>query len=550
MAIGITAIDIWLLHLSFLDYFRNNGEWAGTLIVVKRFVGLAALTIAQTAFVYAALRSPRLVQALAISLFVAITLLQYGFVAAAGAPMNVHDLGMSLENTQFWPAMLSAFLDWRALIPVAPFGAALVVAGPPSPRWRSQWAAAAFVMASVHLAYGLSFYLQYDHETGEIGTVAPPMAVFQAFFRTLSLAGYDEVVAESSQFQRRAVPYHASTVPRTHIVFVIDESVSALHLSINGYSRHTTPWLEDLQRAGRITNWGAAAAASTYSNASVGALLTGFNAFPDEQRHLYTLPTIFQFAKAMNYRTHLLDGELSRRRFTISWKDLDFVDDWRNASAFGDDADSDVRIAQSVARLLREPDGQFIVILKRGDHVPPERNYPRGAGPWTPSRDGVVPPGQEVAAIVNSYDNAIRYNLDAFFHALLASDGSLPRTVGLYTSDHAEELGDDGLEPFNRVVSREVITVPLFMFGDERPAVDCGYRAGHHNLFATLLDLMQVPDAVRAWDYGRSLLRAQAYQRDQRRVLCGYMFDRSFFFEVRDFDDLSRILASSASDTR
>jgi lipid A ethanolaminephosphotransferase len=550
VAIALTAVDIRLLHLPFLDYFRNNGAWPGTLVLAKRLAGVAGLCVAQASFVYAALRSPRLVRALALLLFAAIAFLQYGFVAAAGAPMNVQDVGMSLENSQFWPAMLAAFVTWRALVPVSLLGAALVAAGRPSAQWKRLWAAAALVTAAVHLAYGLSFYLQYDNETGEIGTVAPPMSSFQSFFRTLSLAGYDMVVAETSPFQRRDVAYHSSTHPRTHIVFVIDESISALHLSINGYARHTTPWLEELQRTGRITNWGLAAAASTYSNASVAALLTGFNDFPDEQRHLYTLPTIFQFAKAMNYRTHLLDGEVSKRRFTISWNDLDFVDDWRSAPAFGDDPDSDVRIAASVARLLREPEGQFIVILKRGDHVPPERNYPKGTGPWSPSRDEAVPPGQEVAAIVNSYDNAIRYNLDAFFRALLAPDGRLPRAVGLYTSDHAEELGDDGLEPFNRVVSREVTTVPLFMFGDERPVVDCGYRASHHNLFATLLDLMQVPASVRPWDYGRSLLRAEAYERDERRVLGGYMFDRSFFFEVRDFDDFRRIVASSASGPR
>jgi lipid A ethanolaminephosphotransferase len=321
--------------------------------------------------------------------------------------------------------------------------------------------------------------------------------------------------------------------------------MSAEHLSLNGYSRSTTPFLESLQRDGRLSNWGRAAATATYSDASVCTLLTGFDAYPDLEHRVFTLPTIFQFAKAMRYTTHLFDGEFSGRRFGLSGSDMRDVDDWRTTRDFGDDYDTDVRIAHAASDALAQPAGQFIVILKRGNHTPPEDNAPVTADEWLPSRHQTVPADQAIAAITNSYDNAVRYNLDAFFRALLTSDGRLPRTVGLYTSDHAEALGDDGREPFVRTISREVVTIPLFMFGDDRPAVDTAYRAGHQNVFPTMLDLLGVPDSARSWRYGRSLLQARESDRDQRAVLGGFMFGPRFFFEVRDFDDLTRVLASS-----
>ncbi len=148
-----------------------------------------------------------------------------------------------------------------------------------------------------------------------------------------------------------------------------------------------------------------------------------------------------------------------------------------------------------------------------------------------------MPAGHELEAVTNTYDNAVLYNLDPFFRLLLEPDGSLPGTVVLYTSDHAEALGADG-PPFERKVAVEVTTVPLLMFGDDRPPADTSYRAGHHNLFATLLDMMQVPDSVRVWPYGRSLLRASASDRDLRQVFGGSMFGDGFFYRVADYDTL------------
>jgi arylsulfatase A-like enzyme len=142
-------------------------------------------------------------------------------------------------------------------------------------------------------------------------------------------------------------------------------------------------------------------------------------------------------------------------------------------------------------------------------------------------------------ALTNTYDNAIRYNLDGFFRALLRADGSLPGTTVLYTSDHGEVLSGEGSEPLSRNLAWGIAAVPLFMVGDQRPAVDTGYHAGHHNIFATLLDLMAVPEASRTGSPARSLLTARATDRDARIVLGGFLFDR-VGVELRDLDAFAR----------
>ena len=477
-------------------------------------------------------------------LFAAVTFLEYGFVAGAGGVMNARDIPMAFQSVKYWPAMIRAFVDWRALVPVALYTATVGLHRPWRPAWRRRWALAAAVAALVHGAYGVS-YLKRSVEFGDSEMAAPPMAAFQSFLRTVVLFGCDSAAEALQPYRRQEVGYRASTVPTSHVVLVIDESVSATHLSLNGYGRPTTPWLDELRKRGRLATWREAASASTYSNSSVSCLLTGFNAFPDIARRVFTLPTIFQFARAMNYRTHLFDGQLTVRRFGLSPADMRFVNDWRNASTFGDDPDTDMRIARAAARVLKERDGQFIVILKRGNHEPQENNYPAGDGPWQPA--GNAPPAEATLARTNNYDNAIRYNLDAFFRALLGPDGGLPRTAGIYTSDHGEMLAEHGGTPFVRKLVPEVAAVPLVLFGDDRAHVDTGYPAGHHNIFATLLDLMHVPAAVRRWSYGRSLLSARATDRDPRPVLSGYMFGNGYFDEIKDFDDLRNARPRSAA---
>ena len=79
-------------------------------------------------------------------------------------------------------------------------------------------------------------------------------------------------------------------------------------------------------------------------------------------------------------------------------------------------------------------------------------------------------------------------------------------TVFVYTADHGESLAEQGEEVAHCGLGRQEAIVPLFMLGYDG-VVDTSYRASHQNLFATLLDLMGVPESSRKLAYQRSLLR-------------------------------------------
>jgi len=64
--------------------------------------------------------------------------------------------------------------------------------------------------------------------------------------------------------------------------------------------------------------------------------------------------------------------------------------------------------------------------------------------------------------------------------------------------------------------SKEEASVPLFMIGLGDRKVDTGYRASHASLFTALLDLMNVPESSRSYQYERSLLTASKTDSSQR----------------------------------
>ena len=66
-------------------------------------------------------------------------------------------------------------------------------------------------------------------------------------------------------------------------MLIIDESIRPDHLSLNGYKRATTPYLEELARQpGLVHNWGAAASGATCSQLSNALMITGVTPQPED----------------------------------------------------------------------------------------------------------------------------------------------------------------------------------------------------------------------------------------------------------------------------
>lgn len=540
MILFLLVFEVTLLgtpyRFYFNDVFSRGVGWA-----VLRVGGVvASLSILALIFraTFAATWAWRIGAALVFGLVVA---LEYGYVNATGGFLNAHDIRVALADSINRGPMIQLHWSRLALVPAGVYAVLLALGGPPRAQGHVRRLAAALGLAlTLHSTYAAAIYIRGDEDEGLREELAPPSLSPQAFLRSTTMLVWNRTSRWYFQAQyggREPVSLNTDIAPTRHVVLVVDESIRGDHLSVNGYARSTTPWLDEMARAGKVANWGVASSATWTSNDSVLCMLTGVTSLPDRARRTLTAPTLFQFARAMGYRTHLFDGGARQLRFGFDFDDLRAIDDWSTRDRFGNDTETDFRIAREVARLLESPHGQFIVVLKRGNHVPYEGNYPATHSTWLPDDRHWQPSDPEDISFVNTYDNAIRYNVDTFLQLLLGGRSDPDRTVLVYTSDHGQLLTDARAPGLARRLTWGEVAVPLLMMGAV-PPVDTGYRASHANVTATILDLLLVPDAARPDGYARSLLRARASNHDPRLVFSGAFFGRGSFL-VQDFDQLA-----------
>lgn len=538
IAAGVTALLLVLeslqVHAGYESYFRHLLiAYSGPALWV-RISGWLVIAGLQAAFFWILLLASWPVRAAGLALFAAITAFEYGYAGAMDLLPNATFLHSVLTSVKYWAPEVGANLRWAAAGPILLVAAALwLVPAPRAARAGRRLAVWALLTVGVHSTYAL-----VPLRTGELGVLRGGAAevlpylvtptVMQTFVRSVTLYAWADANRAISGDRRRDLTYVSPVPPTGHIVLIIDESVSAARLSVNGYARPTTPWLDTVAAHGHLANWGEAASVAPDSAPSVAALLTGVQTLPDRAKTALHEPTVFQYAKAMGYHTRLYDGQIDRPlRFGFRFRDRRFIDDFRGIAEFGSDYDSDFRIAAAVREALTGSEPQFIVVLKVGNHSPYGLNYPPGARHWLGAYGAASDDLNGETA--DAYDNALRYNVDRFFQGLLTEEGTLPGTVVIYTSDH----GRRGRS------TRVRHAVPLMMFGDARPAVDTGYAASHLNIFPTLLDLMRVPLEVRPPVLARSLLTARSHDHDPRPVIDGDLFGQESF-RLADFNTLPR----------
>ena len=503
--------------------------------VYAAYIGLSLyLVFAFTAITISA-RWPYKVALIAVFGFA--TLVEYSYHNALGRFTTVFDVLAAMSATPDQRSdSLGTFISFASAVPIAVLISFCIAVGRRKKQTFGAKAVAVFSIAAAAFMLNLSYVDRLLFDRQFYG------ASFTAFGQTIAdFAMYVPAVEIGPPVREQVLTPTGREIPRPtkNIVLIFDESIRADHLSLNGYSRKTTPYLEDLAKKGYLINWGTAVSASTSSHPSYNAFITGIT--PDEYaatdiRSINSLPTIFQYARAMGYRTHLFDGQM-KEYWGGTPDDLNYIDeyvslaeidspdrieDWERGSKITyDDLNQnglkqweiDNKIAGMVKERFTASTGNFIFIYKRGAHFPYEKNYPEDETHWKPiykfKEQWEIPPADMIDAVKNSYDNSIKFNLDSFFKNLADDYSRLPNgTVILYTSDHGESFFANGRAGHGGD-TREEALVPLFAIGLDSSSIDTGFAASHHDLFGTILDLMGFRKEERNGKHQRSLLNAK-----------------------------------------
>ena len=505
----IFTAGLWLLERRALAITTRDFE--ETMPPLALWLVQAGAFLATVVFFWASFSSTIWVRPVYFVLFLVACLLEYGYIIGMGRFSLMQDYLMGAEVIDGSLLMddIRTFVvkEKVALVPLLSYAALLVLTA-------GNGSGGLGLLAAV-LALHFGFYLLlYPFSIGSFRTLA-----LGAAFRTLTFSLWR--IIRRYRGPRQTVDLRAPAPPQNNVVLVVDESVRWDHLSLNGYERPTTPYLEELAQRGQLYNWGKAIAGTTFSLGSNLLLATGLRQLPDETQQMLRLPTVFDFAKAMGYENWVVDCQTDRR-WLISKLTPGSYDHFIGDSALRDGPryEIDNQGARKMHQVLSEGTGKFVFLNKMGLHFPYSVRYPADAERWQPVLpDAAYHVGMH-DEIVNTYDNALAYNLDSFFRNLL-EPGDLENTVIVYISDHGETLSDDGeLWPHTGHTEKEV-SVPLFIISPQRLEVDTAYRASYANIMPTLLDLLGVPEEARRYAYAPSLLRARAADSGPRWYIYG-----------------------------
>jgi len=468
-------------------------------------------------FVWATLQSSPMVQVLCAFLFGVSSVVQYGFRKAVQRFLVPEDLTIAGATTiDIWKGAGVLYFNWYSILPVIGFILVLFLFSRRQALKTNFAKFGVLLILTVVLNFSYRFIVSRAFNLGQS---------FPSFCQTISRFVIDSMLPP----MREMINCQHPGAPQNNIVLIIDESIRGDHLSVNGYGRDTTPYLNTLADfEDGFYSFGSVVSGATCSFPSNALILTGVRPGLDEFDLTARYPTIFQYAKAMGYKTYFLDDTSESFWDGLTERDLTFIDTWFKADTFGKDYDSDFRAADKIAQIVSEGSGNFIVLNKRGVHFLYRYSYPPEAAIWLPiPEDHLVDP----KLISNPYDNGIHYNVNTFFKRLLVNLKILENTTILYTSDHGQTLFSKGTTWLACKNSPDEAIVPMVLIGRNIPAVDVEYHASHSNILPTLLDLMGVPSDQRMHPYAPSLFSVTGDTVTDR-----FYFDGSL--QLFDFPDL------------
>ena len=305
------------------------------------------------------------------------------------------------------------------------------------------------------------------------------------------------------------------------VLLIVLDTVRAHNMSLYGYARRTTPWLERL--AGRSAVFERAYAPSTWTLPSHGSLFTGRpphqqsgNSFTPLDDALPTLAEVFRdqgwytlgiVANDDNAYPHTgLDRGFVRydAHTAAFWEGLEASRVgalWRwGLRRFGIDfptrKDADTINARFLDRLDRRGERPFFAFLNYYDaHYPFDEPLPPFSDieGWTEHPVEIV--GEmypEVARHVDDYDREIAYldqRLETLFAELDRRD-ALENTIVIVTSDHGEEFTEHGYLGHGFNIYDTTLHVPLLVFMPERvPAARVDRPIALQDLPATIMQI-------------------------------------------------------------
>ena len=282
--------------------------------------------------------------------------------------------------------------------------------------------------------------------------------LYLAFERNAASENYREA---SRDFKFDARSEHSATAPEVYVM-VVGETARAHNFSLYGYPRNTNPLLSKTPGIKAFPN---VTTQSNTTHKSVPMLLSAASA--EDFERLFHEKGILAAFKEAGFHTVFISNQLPNHSF------IDFLGEQADEYYFLKKEDAsqgnhyDEDLLQKLDEILPLADASssahyhyryrklFVVLHSYGSHFNYQERYPRSFAYFKPDSRSEAK-SENRRDLLNAYDNTIRYT-DYILHGIIErlqkwegvqtkTDGvyDQPTSAMLYTSDHGENIFDDG----------------------------------------------------------------------------------------------------------
>nr|WP_319401902.1 sulfatase-like hydrolase/transferase [uncultured Carboxylicivirga sp.] len=222
------------------------------------------------------------------------------------------------------------------------------------------------------------------------------------------------------------------------VILIIGESVRNDHLTINGYSKNTTPCLiqDNVIPLPRMRSL------YSYTAASLPQLLTRADSINDKRE--YTERSFISVFKRCNYNTYWIANQTPDYTYYDLAKEANYYTNVSvENSAYSDKLWTDQNILDELQRISFHDDQKELIVLHSiGSHWYYQYRYPANFSKFKPTLKSRSIYHNTPEEIINSYDNTILF-MDYFVSKVIKSYEDKTAIV-IFLSDHGELLGEDG----------------------------------------------------------------------------------------------------------
>lgn len=250
----------------------------------------------------------------------------------------------------------------------------------------------------------------------------------------------------SKDFSFKAYRENVSNEDRQIYVLVIGETSRADNWSLYGYERDTNPKLKNQKN---LVVFNDALTQSNTTHKSVSIILSDVEVH--NYNAIYERKGILQAFKESGFKTIGLSNQAENASFIEFFtKDADIYQTIRTTDSKTGVTDNhyDEELITLMEKHIAENTGDLFILLHTyGSHFKYMERYPEEFRKFSPDYVASVS-RSERETLVNAYDNTIVYT-DHFLSQVIKSlEKTKAKAAMLYTSDHGEDLFDDGRNKF------------------------------------------------------------------------------------------------------